>query len=172
MDWALLVGIASVLFIFMYGLFRVLSGARGSVSESIETPRVPSSGPRGPVVSEGERRTRNCLEMFFEKPFHKARPEFLKNKVTQANLELDCFNEELQLAAEYNGRQHYEFTPYFHASKEMFYNQQYRDEQKRIACKESGVTLIEVPYTEDEWLEEWLTNQLISLGYTRASPNA
>ena len=36
MDWALLVGIASVLFIFMYGLFRVLSGARGSVSESNE----------------------------------------------------------------------------------------------------------------------------------------
>lgn len=161
--WALIMVIGSVVFILVYGLFRVLKGEEGSVSESIRADSSAAVNAR-PRLSDGERRTRAFLEARFGKPFPKARPDFLKNKVTQANLELDCYNDELRLAAEYNGRQHYEFVPYFHASKESFQNQKYRDEQKRAACAEHGITLLEVPYTEDARLEEWLEERLQTLG--------
>ena len=98
--------------------------------------------------SKGEKECKRVLEKLFNKPFNKVRPDFLKNQVTgnTNNLELDCYNEELKIGLEYNGRQHYEFIPYFHRNKETFYNQKYRDELKRIKCRDNGIILIEVPY--------------------------
>ena len=49
----------------------------------------------------------------------------------------DIFNDELQLGIEYNGRQHYEFTPYFHKNEQAFLDQKYRDELKYKRCKEN-----------------------------------
>jgi hypothetical protein len=93
------------------------------------------------------------------------------NPVTgsQFNLELDCFNESLKLAVEYNGAQHYQFIPFFHKNQEAFYNQKYRDELKRMRCREMGITLIEVPHTEDKRLEAYLEEQLKRHGFTRAT---
>ena len=100
------------------------------------------------VDSAGEIECRKALEKIFNKPFPKIRPSFLNNPVTGGsnNLELDCFNEELKLAVEYNGRQHYEFIPFFHKNRESFLNQKYRDELKRRMCKDNGIRLIEIPY--------------------------
>lgn len=116
--------------------------------------------------SAGEIRARNFLERYFNKPFPKSRPDFLLNPVTGAkyNLELDCYNPELRLAVEYNGAQHYNYIPFFHKNKEAFYNQKYRDELKRIKCKELGITLIEISYTEKN-IENYLDSQLKSLGF-------
>ena len=87
------------------------------------------------------------VENLFKRPFVRVRPDFLLNPVTGKNLELDLYNEELGLAFEINGDQHYRYTPFFHNSnKEAFYNQQYRDEIKKMKCAERGITLIEVPY--------------------------
>jgi hypothetical protein len=102
--------------------------------------------------SLGELKCREVLEKIFQVPFAKCRPEFLHNVVTSTDtssyrLELDCYNPELAIAVEYNGRQHYEYVPFFHRTRDAFYNQKYRDEIKRIKCRENGVTLIEVPYT-------------------------
>jgi len=98
----------------------------------------------------------------FQRPFRKQRPTFLNNPVTGGtyNLELDCYNEELQLAVEFNGRQHYEYVPFFHKNKEAFLNQKYRDEMKRRKCYERGILLIEVPYTEEKKLETYLLQRL------------
>ena len=98
--------------------------------------------------SKGEIECKRVLESIFNKPFNKVRPDFLRNQVTgnTNNLEIDCYNDELKLGLEYNGRQHYEFVPYFHRNKETFYNQKYRDELKRIKCRDNGIMLIEVPY--------------------------
>ena len=126
-----------------------------------------SSQPRD---SKGELTCRRYLEMRFNKPFGKARPDFLRNQVTSGagsggfNLELDCFNPELGLALEYNGVQHYKYTPYFHRSKEAFHNQKYRDEIKKYKCKENGINLIEVPYDVKN-IEEYVENELMKLGY-------
>jgi hypothetical protein len=99
--------------------------------------------------SKGEVECRRVLENIFRKSFTSQRPDFLRNPVTGGtfNLELDCYNSDMKLAVEYNGVQHYKYTPYFHKNKEHFMNQKYRDDMKRRICKEHGITLIEVPYT-------------------------
>jgi hypothetical protein len=98
-------------------------------------------------TSRGETSCKEFIEFYFQKPFAKTRPDFLKNPVTGENLELDMYNEDIRLAVEYNGEQHYKYIPFFHQNKEAFKNQLYRDELKRRMCKDAGVTLIEVPYT-------------------------
>ncbi len=99
--------------------------------------------------SKGEVECRKVLQTLFKRPFNKKRPDFLRNSVTgnTQNLELDCFCEELKLAVEYNGIQHYKYIPFFHRNKDAFTNQKYRDELKRRMCKDHGIILIEVPYT-------------------------
>ena len=73
--------------------------------------------------SKGEIICRNYLEQRFQKRFDKARPKYMFNSITGKPLELDCFNKELRLACEYQGRQHYEYVPYFHKSRADFQNQ-------------------------------------------------
>ena len=97
--------------------------------------------------SKGEVECRKFLETVFQVPFPKARPNFLKNPITGNNLEIDCFNETLRLGIEYNGKQHYSFTSFFHRNPEASLNQKYRNEIKRRLCHENGIILIEVPYT-------------------------
>ena len=63
-------------------------------------------------------RTENmCREIFervFEHKFPKCRPNWLER------LELDGYCEELRIAFEYNGQQHYEMIPFFHDTIEKF----------------------------------------------------
>lgn len=116
--------------------------------------------------SKGELECRRVLETFFNQPFPKSRPNFLNNPVTGGayNLELDCFNSDLNLAVEYNGVQHYKFTPYFHKNREAFDNQKYRDYMKRKMCEENNIILIEVPYTVKlESIDSYLKSQLRTL---------
>jgi hypothetical protein len=100
-------------------------------------------------TSKGEEECRRVLQSIFNRSFASTRPDFLRNEVTGGlhNLELDCYNEELNLAVEYQGIQHVKFTPYFHKNYEAFLNQKYRDDMKRRICAERGVKLIEVPHT-------------------------
>eukprot|EP01120_Amphizonella_sp_Union-15-10_P006934 TRINITY_DN2297_c0_g1_i1.p1 TRINITY_DN2297_c0_g1~~TRINITY_DN2297_c0_g1_i1.p1 ORF type:complete len:420 (-),score=58.18 TRINITY_DN2297_c0_g1_i1:119-1378(-) len=64
------------------------------------------------------------------------------------NMELDLFVLSLNLAFEYHGLQHFKDHYFFGPSKDY----KLKDEQKRLACKRIGITLIEVPY--DLMLEE------------------
>lgn len=137
---------------------------------------LPSRTPERTTVREpardsrGETEVRQVLSDYFQRPFPKCRPDFMLNPVTgsQYNLELDCYNESLRLAVEYQGEQHYKFIPFFHKSKEAFYNQKYRDELKRLRCRELGITLIEVPYTEKRRIRDFLERELRSRGFERA----
>jgi hypothetical protein len=152
----------SILFIIIYAFFRI--GKKGTFMEiySLQLPKGEKT-KKQPKDSQGEILCRNYLEKRFGKSFAKKRPDFLCNPVTggHRNLELDCYNEGLKLALEYNGIQHYKFVPYFHSNKETFYNQKYRDEIKRMKCKEQGVTLIEVPYSVPHHkLEEYVESEL------------
>ena len=164
----LYIGLLALGFLLVYGLIRIIIGAKGSWSTSIKAHASDQKFQHS-FESKGEKRARTFLESYFRAPFHKARPTFLNNDVTGGmhNMELDCFNEELKLGVEYNGRQHYEYTPFFHTSKEAFYNQKYRDKLKRIYCAERGITLIEIPYTELNRLEHWLEHRLKELGFQR-----
>jgi len=103
-----------------------------------------------PQVSKGELACKIYVEKLFGKSFEKIRPEILKNKVTGQNLEIDLYNDELKLGIEYNGLQHYKYCPGIHKNYEHFQTQKYRDEMKKMMCKEAGITLIEVPYNEKD----------------------
>jgi hypothetical protein len=114
--------------------------------------------------SKGEKICREVVEKIFNKPFTKVRINILKNNKTGKNLELDIYNEELKLAVEYNGRQHYEYSKYFHRDYQAFIDQKYRDDLKRELCKKNNITLIEVPYTiKHDDIENFLRNKLNQL---------
>jgi hypothetical protein len=121
--------------------------------------------------SKGEIECRRVLQNIFNVSFNKARPDILRNSVTSDqgsgfNLELDCYNEMLKLACEYNGAQHYKYIPYFHKTKDSFHNQKYRDYMKRDLCNKNGITLIEVPYTvKIEHIENYIIDKLLKSGY-------
>ena len=88
-----------------------------------------------------ERLVRVCFETLFDYNFPKIRPEWLKYK--KANLELDGYCEELNLAFEHNGSQHYEKA--FKSSDEKFKKSQIYDEWKIKKCKERNIKLIIIP---------------------------
>lgn len=160
--------ILSVIIIIVISLFNIKGS--GSWSDSyfyLPNLRDSTTQESKSGTSKGEVQCRDFLENYFRKTFPKARPDFMVNPVTGSryNLELDCYNSELNLAVEYNGEQHYNYIPFFHRNKEAFYNQKYRDELKRLRCKELGITLIEVPYTEKNRINDFLLNQLKLSGY-------
>jgi hypothetical protein len=153
-----------VFFLFMFALFNFFTRKKGSYTnydETIKTlfelpftPRKSSAeshkvawGLESTNSSKGEQECKRVIEEITQKHFIKHRPDFLKNEITGKNLELDCYNDELKLAIEYNGIQHYEYTPVFHKNKDSFYNTKYRDKMKETLCHENGVKLIVVPYT-------------------------
>lgn len=74
-------------------------------------------------------------------------PEWLKTPETKRGLELDCYNEHLKIALEYDGPQHYVFPNRWHKTEKEFLNQVKRDRIKERLCRERGVWLIRVPYT-------------------------
>lgn len=149
--------IISIVFIILYALYNKLFGKKGTWSPYsygrdilYSQPKEYSKQVKSPRKdSKGETECRRVLQKIFRRPFNKERPDFLRNPVTgnRVNLELDCYDKDLKIAVEYNGIQHYEYTPYFHKNKEAFYNQKYRDEMKRNMCSKYGIKLIEVPYT-------------------------
>jgi hypothetical protein len=87
---------------------------------------------------------RRTIEYYFKRPFLKVRPSWLKNPKTNYRLELDGFNEELGIAFECDGEQHYKYPNFLHNSKKLFINQQERDRLKNKLCKENGIELVRI----------------------------
>lgn len=106
----------------------------------------------------GEERCRALLERWFRRPFPKVRPSWLINPKTGQPLELDCYNEELRLAVEFDGIQHAVEVPRFHPAPGDFEAQKYRDGIKDDVCERLGITLVRVPHTQHtpERLEPFL----------------
>jgi hypothetical protein len=90
--------------------------------------------------------TRTWFEDRFGVPFNSVRPDWLVNIETGRNLELDGYNEELALAFEVQGRQHYEYVPHFHKNGVTDLQKQLKhDKQKLLACEKRGIRLVIVP---------------------------
>lgn len=74
-------------------------------------------------------------------------PEWLINPDTEHGMELDCYNSDLKLALEYNGKQHYTPDNDFHRGDfDKWLEQVRRDDVKRRICDQHGVYLITVPH--------------------------
>lgn len=165
--------IVSILFLLLYALYSKITGTKGTWSQEqqqqqqqyVEEVEEKIKRRRGGVSGEskGEVECRRVMQKLFDKPFYKTRPRFLNNPVTfgSNNLELDCYNEELKIAVEYDGAQHFKYIPYFHKTYEAFLNQRYRDYMKEQMCKENNIRLIRVPYTvKNEQIENYIISKL------------
>jgi hypothetical protein len=105
------------------------------------------TGISNKFVSKGQQICKKVLEQKYNMPFNTVRPDWLKNPLTNRNLELDCYNDLLKIAVEYNGEQHYKWPNGFNQTEEQFKKQQERDKFKIEKCQEYGVHLIVVPFT-------------------------
>lgn len=102
-----------------------------------------------------------CREIFestFNKSFPSVRPDFLKNPDTGCNLELDGYCEELKLAFEYDGEQHYREVDDW--SKCSLEDIKKRDCLKNDLCKQNDIILIRIPYWENKQLSSYIKDQL------------
>lgn len=82
-------------------------------------------------------------------------------------LRLDVYCPRFKLAAEYHGRQHYEFVEFFHGNKQGFLDASDRDQLKRELCQEQGITLVSFRYS-DSLTEEVVFERLLDA--LRSSP--
>jgi len=65
------------------------------------------------------------------------------------------------LVIEYNGKQHYEYSPYYHKGRRDFEVQQHRDRYLRRYCRAQGYRLLEIPYWEFDHIDSILTSVLL-----------
>lgn len=119
-------------------------------------------------ITNKEEKCREIFENIFNVKFQKIRPDFLKSKKSNRNLELDGFNKDIVtnigkgLAFEYNGEQHYHFTPKYQKRIEDFHKQLERDKIKRDICKKQGIALIIIPYNvKFNNLNDFIINKLL-----------
>ena len=103
--------------------------------------------PLGKKTSKGEEQCRKIFEKLFQGHlFPSIRPDWLKNKETGHNLELDGYNEHLKIAFEYQGIQHYIKNEFFGQTNESLIKQIERDIFKVKRCRELGIDLIVISF--------------------------
>lgn len=72
-----------------------------------------------------------------------AHPEWLTSE-SGTRLELDIFIEDLSMAAEIQGQQHYRFVEHFHKTYDEYEKLVRYDERKRTLCRLQGIKLFEI----------------------------
>jgi hypothetical protein len=94
-------------------------------------------------LSTGEEICRIYFELVFKVKFPKTRPSFLRSRKYPSGLELDGYNEELGIAFEHQGIQHYKPLTFFGGVK-AYRELVARDEFKRRLCAKNNVVLFEI----------------------------
>lgn len=87
---------------------------------------------------------REYFEQLFRKKFPKTRPQWLMGSKGRC-LELDGYCEELNLAFEHQGEQHYNSSNFFHKTLKEFEILQKNDQLKLEKCNQRGVFLTQIP---------------------------
>lgn len=116
--------------------------------EHITNPekRPKSTKPPSEPTTKGEIACKIAAEKIWGVPFHSTWPEWLKSPKGYP-MQIDLYNEKLKIGIEYNGVQHYKYTPYFHKKGPSdFEYQKQKDELKLETCDKYGVYIISVPY--------------------------
>ena len=107
-----------------------------------------------------EDKCREIFESILSVSFAPAWPKWLKNSAGNI-MELDGYNEDLKLAFEYNGIQHYKYFPRYHRGVNTLERRVKDDRRKRYLCKKNNVKLIIIPYTIPYYgIELYISNRL------------
>jgi hypothetical protein len=110
-------------------------------------------------ASRGERRVRLCLESLGIDFVEQKRYDSPLAPGARKVFYIDFFIPEKNLAVEYHGDQHYEPVKMFGGAKQLK-KQQQRDAALREFCKQQGIRLLEIPYTDFDRIEEILEQEL------------
>lgn len=111
-----------------------------------------------------ERLCRAIFEHLYARLFIRKRPRWLLSAIGTP-MELDGYNEDLALAFEYQGIQHYEPVVKFKSDARRLAEIQERDRRKARICRTHKVTLLVVPYTvKHEDLECYIRSELLRRG--------
>lgn len=108
-----------------------------------------------------ENKVRNLLNYLFDTNFLRSKPSWNINPRTNRKLELDGYSEELNMAFEFQGLQHYEEVAYFKMDKEELEYIQYKDKIKKENCLVNKVKLIIINDTKETNKNEGLLNAVI-----------
>lgn len=114
-----------------------------------------------------EQRCRYILETLLD-------VKFIKDHNILNGFELDGYIDDLKLAFEYHGKQHFEQVDFFYSRGDMSLNDRMeRDKLKEKRCKELGIDLIIIPYTvEPEEHITFIANELTKRGFQfKINPN-
>lgn len=98
------------------------------------------------MAGNSERICKDIFEQIFGKAFPKVKPAWLVN-TRGKKMELDGYCEELKLAFEYHGIQHYQHIEHFHRGNKTLEMRKRDDARKARLCHEHGVQLIVIPHT-------------------------
>ena len=75
-----------------------------------------------------------------------------RNPAKKSVLFLDFLIPNARIGIEVQGRQHYEFVPFFHKNKDGFFEARARDVAKAEWCEINDISLIKLKYNElDNW---------------------
>jgi hypothetical protein len=109
---------------------------------------IKSVGTWCPVCAAGvsERICRAVLEKLFRTTFPKKKPAWLLS-ARKTRLELDGYSEDLEIAFEYQGKQHFVESKHFHSGNTIFRQRLADDRRKATLCRKHGVFLLQIPYT-------------------------
>ncbi len=117
---------------------------------------------------KSERLAREIIESIMNLQFPTIRPDFLKYDKNR-NLELDGYNEDYQIAFEYNGKQHYLYCPFFHSDITKFERLKDCDQFKVSTCLEENISLLIIPfiynYTDPDKMFDYIFEQIIRLDW-------
>tara|TARA_R100000808_G_C2136523_1_gene144814 strand:- start:327 stop:1766 length:1440 start_codon:yes stop_codon:yes gene_type:complete len=107
--------------------------------------------------------------------FPKERPSWLRNPQTNRKLELDCYNEELGVAFEFHGTQHYKPIG-FYGGEKAFAKVRRRDIYKQIQCRNREIVLIEIDgrgitCISKEHLRKEKLREQVKLSLTKLKPH-
>lgn len=179
-----LLGITTTIFYFVWkyksprrGLER-LEEMAGRIllipKDKIAPTRRAKVGTGVPRKFKHEEKCRQIFENIFGKKFVSIRPEWLKNPISNRNLELDGFCDSIitpvgkGLAFEYDGEQHSRYIPgsNFHREGPMqFVYQVKKDSWKDMTCKNRNLMLIRIPsFVPFEDLEKYIKQELRKRG--------
>lgn len=83
-----------------------------------------------------------------------------KRLFSRNNIKVDFYLKDFNAIIEFNGIQHYKYTPAFHKEIEDFEKQKERDKRLDIYCKNNRIKLVVIRYDQIDNIEEILNNEL------------